>query len=400
MEHLIWFKYLLKEEVDKNFNPADYDVNSYEYHKIFIQYLKNKYFKKQFLNILEKEVLDNFSKLSEPFSIDLLEKAKGYDLNAPVLNTGLSIYEFLKDHVRRTDVNKDSVALISPNIYIYILRKKYLGKENDVHTIDTLIERAKYSLANFYHKFCLKFPNKAISIPRLNKVLPGTKNRTDNLELIKKETGKDIDIRETHSILDDIKITEYVSRGAFGTVYKLEDGRVLKIFKDSVSLNKDLERMELVTNELFSAPKEGEASRVSSREMPFFDYGKLGGRDYYYSIMPLIIPLNKAPWYDRSPVFEMIADLNQDVSRSFESNDQWDVSYKDYKDEVMRKFGYIARYRLIGKEKEDPKTYSNTIEKIIKASYRAFVKFKGTDTHSGNIGYLPQKPNQFFYFDM
>jgi len=48
MEHLIWFKYLLKEEVDKKFNPADYDANSLKYIREFSIRLKNKYFKKQF----------------------------------------------------------------------------------------------------------------------------------------------------------------------------------------------------------------------------------------------------------------------------------------------------------------------------------------------------------------
>ena len=39
-------------------------------------------------------------------------------------------------------------------------------------------------------------------------------------------------------------------------------------------------------------------------------------------------------------------------------------------------------------------------DKMIKAAYRAYKKFEGEDLHSGNIGFLEQKPDVLFYFDM
>jgi hypothetical protein len=158
--------------------------------------------------------------------------------------------------------------------------------------------------------------------------------------------------------------------------------------------------MELTTKELFSVPKEGEPPRASSREMPYFDYGKVGRAGYYYSIMPLIIPLKNAPFFNKSPVFGMVANINQNVARDLEYRNEWDISYEEYKTKVMSALIRQAKYTLIGNQKDDIKIYKNTIEKIIKAGYRALNKFQGTDTHAGNIGYLPQKPNQFFYFDM
>ena len=40
------------------------------------------------------------------------------------------------------------------------------------------------------------------------------------------------------------------------------------------------------------------------------------------------------------------------------------------------------------------------VEKIIQAGFRAYTEFRGIDLNQGNIGFIPQKPDTYFYFDM
>ena len=44
--------------------------------------------------------------------------------------------------------------------------------------------------------------------------------------------------------------------------------------------------------------------------------------------------------------------------------------------------------------------YRDIVDRIIKAGWRAYDEFGGTDIHSGNIGSFPNDPQNYFYFDM
>lgn len=194
-----------------------------------------------------------------------------------------------------------------------------------------------------------------------------------------------------------IKIDKPIGAGGYGEVFSLiNSNKILKIFYlgDMYLHNgkSDIERIEIIEKQLFS----GDASL---EDMHYFDSGHIYD-NVYYAIMPKIIPFEKSPYYQLSDVVAAIPQAITDAA--FSDNLDMD-SYQKFKRQVMlylmNNIGPIKRLKKKGLLK-DFLLYKSLIDDLIKAGYRAYILFGGVDLHAGNLGYLPQKPGLFFYYDM
>lgn len=235
--------------------------------------------------------------------------------------------------------------------------------------------------ADKWKKFMSGSPEKEIKQPL-----------THNLNMIK----NNFDIvnwrgAETADILNNIYIGKKIGSGYSGIVFELadENDRVIKIMNDSVheeGLEGEVKKFQSIIDQMHSG-------KASIEDMHFFDVGKLGNSSLYYVIMPRIVPLEQAPFYKHSKIFEKLADACGAVARTGINNKI--KSFQKYSDMVMEQAGYDP-YKL----SEEFELYQDTLMKIIKAGFRAYKVHGGYDLHSGNIGYLPQNPDKFFFFDM
>ena len=181
--------------------------------------------------------------------------------------------------------------------------------------------------------------------------------------------------------------------GYYGNVYSTEEGRAFKVFSDGVDLKKDVNRMRRIINNLYKG-----SGKIS--QMAYFETGRLGNTSLYYALMPEIVPLKKAPFFEDSGIFYDAANNNKTTVQALKQFFANAPVYKKYRDLFLARLKeYVDNYETYDFDTEYNK-YSETIERIIEAGYRAYKDFKGTDLHSGNIGYLRQKPDEFFYFDM
>ena len=224
----------------------------------------------------------------------------------------------------------------------------------------------------------------------------------NNLKVLEHYYGSEFDEEnlESADILDEIEIGKRIGEGAYGVVFDIvNSSRAIKIYRDSVAVDKDQQRFERIINMVFKGTAQLE-------DMHIFDQGELGTSGYYYAIMPKIIPLSNAPFRDKSDIFEWVAEGNQ-----YAASAAWErkVNYTRFNQMVL-KFAieemqldidaYGAKEENENKAQEDADKYALTIDRIIRAGYRAYLMHDGEDLHAGNIGYLPQKPDVFFYFDM
>ena len=187
---------------------------------------------------------------------------------------------------------------------------------------------------------------------------------------------------ENVDLFSQYKIESKLGEGAFGTVYKFQGvNRAIKIFDSSISLQKDLDRFKQIEDDLFSG-------KGVITDMPYFESGRLGKSDYYYAVMPTIVPIQNTNWYRLNDLFwERVIDQ---IEKLVESSTKQQPLQR-YVSSGLEKF--LEKERISAKDKE----YAYL---IMKAFLEAKIKWKGTDLHSGNIGFLPQSPDIFFFFDM
>jgi len=189
------------------------------------------------------------------------------------------------------------------------------------------------------------------------------------------------------SILSQIRIGNFIGEGCCGKIFEIEgQDRVIKL--STSEQEHDVKRYYKIMDQMFSGT-------ASIEDMHYFDYGKIHGADYYYLIMPKIIPIENALFYEKEPLFEFLIDFSGAIARRYE-----DLDIPSY-----QVFRLHVENRLIGRYGEGTvgvflENYEETIEKILRAAYRAFSLLDGVDLHSGNIGYLPQNPSIFFFYDM
>ena len=388
----IWTKYLISEGNMYVLDPSKLTFAAFK--KEFYRLLSNKYFLDSLFKKLYKLAMNSLQEIDETERKQIIEFIKNnihYRAASPApldvfrnINTVLSgknLLNYLKseDFYRLLQSLYDDMRKVHPNAH-----KERLLQD-------------KYILANFYYDYFKNIASGPLSFPALKRP-ESSKLLKSNLSTISQRFYTDERDVPEDSILSKIKIVRFIGAGAYGSIYELSDGRVIKIFEDSVDLQKDLERYDKVIEDLFD---QSSSHDLSSKEMHYFEQGKIGKSKFMYAIMPKIIPIKAAPWFDYSSVFENVANASQNFARKYASSGKTfdSLSYNEFKNSILTK---VSDYMQIWEPKElkDLDTYKNTIEKILKAGFRSMKKFGGTDIHAGNIGYFPQKPNTFFYFDM
>jgi len=192
-------------------------------------------------------------------------------------------------------------------------------------------------------------------------------------------------------ILHQIKLGDKIGSGAFGYVFEIDgSNKVIKISGDART--NDEERYCNMMDQMF-------AGTASLEDMHFFDYGSLGDSGLNYLIMPMVVPLTKSPIYNKTKVLFYVAGGIAWVTITLSARNA-KPSYQDYEDRVLDKAFSLALTPPTSVKEEEFELYGKIIHSMIRAGYRAYTVFGGTDLHIGNIGYLPQKPDILFYFDM
>lgn len=387
-----WYKFLIKEAEEKmlNFNTARYDYSAFE-EEFTKLWDSNEYFRtaiiriiieKMFIPTLKRLPKDVFLQIKEAIMDSSFHGMKGDELTTKITDAALAPSRISQTSpLQYIDVHPTMLFL---NLLFFPKDPVYNRQVRDT-SIAQYIQDAMYYLFSNYPEL---IPTK----PKLNR---GTsKNKEDNLKLINAHFYSD-PVEESKvqgkNILDDIKLTEYIGGGVYGKVFKTSDNQALKIFMDSVSLQKDLDRMSKVVDEVYQGS-------ASLSDMHYFDYGQLGTSSYYYALMPLIVPLESAPFFNLSHVFVEAVNAAYDTVGHFRYRGNT-PGYTDFKDATLRELRNLMSY--YGQEAlDDVDRYKDTINAIIHAAYRASTEYKGTDLHSGNIGYFAQKPDKFFFYDM
>ena len=240
--------------------------------------------------------------------------------------------------------------------------------------------------------------------------------------------------------------------GVYGKVFPIKNSDLLlKLFSSGIDVNKDVERMLRTAEEVF----EGDASL---KKMHYFEFGTLGvtsdnisqqvknrqekiakdirqqrfergiyeagtlpnsvktgeiqqkpSHPYFkYAIMPRVTPFEKSITFKQDPI--LFSRLSEAVQRAAR-NAADDISFTDFFDSVMSYFSnalgeylfYVPpneRKMAVDDFAERLTNFQDTVSKIIHIAYDTFKKEGGTDLHLGNMGFFPQKPDDWFYFDM
>ena len=84
---------------------------------------------------------------------------------------------------------------------------------------------------------------------------------------------------------------------------------------------------------------------------------------------------------------------NKAAAMFYRNNSITDVDYGDFINKAIEYYNDEKYENLNSKD-------MNLVDKIFQAGYSAYSKYGGFDLHFGNIGFLKEKPEVLFYFDM
>lgn len=314
----------------------------------------------------------------------------------------------------------------SVNNYLWFLA--YFFHKKDLNFFPTLNRYFDKEMDNILVA-CGKLGIKVNQLVSLNKV---GKNDTNLPQEQLENVNRNIENLEDHSVyldvdeasscqpLIDYKIGNFLGRGALGAVFQLlgmGNPKAIKFFEDAVDLRKDLRRMNQVIDQVYS-------KKADLQDMHYFEQGEVG--TYYYAIMPQIVPLDSTQFWGDHTLFlinildfsqidpsvledlldpKMIEDFRQDIkdevanpdlSKSFESYLTRTNDVYHYAADISDKIGIKLFFEIIA---NDDLPYDE-IAKVLKAIIVAKRRHQGEDTHEGNIGFLPQKPDIYFFYDM
>lgn len=387
-----WYKFLITEAEQEmmSFSSARYDYAAFE-DEFTKLWESNEYFRTAIIRIIIEKMLiptlkrlpkDVFLQIKEAIMNSSFYSMKGDELTMKIHDAALAQARI--SHTSPLQYIDLHPMMLFLNLLFFPKDPVYNRQVRDTSIVQYIQDAIYYLFSNYPEL-----------IPKKPKLSRGTsKNKEDNLKLINAHFFNDpVEESEVqgNNILDDVKLTEYIGGGVYGKVFKTSDDQALKIFMDSVSLQKDLDRMSKVVDEVYQGS-------ASLSDMHYFDYGQLGTSPYYYALMPLIVPLEKAPFFDLSPVFSEAVNASYDAVGYFRYRGNT-PGYTEFKDQVLQALpNLVASYGQDGLD--DINRYKDTINAIIYAAYRASTEYKGTDLHSGNIGYFAQKPDKFFFYDM
>ena len=382
------WKSFLKEEYEVTVNPSDYE-NFADFKKDFFIAAKNKAFIESFMDALMRlELRPLIRGLSEEDRKDLFRSVKNSSFvpNISLVNEKI-IPNISNDSVlAKAGFKYDTYGLYDWLSY-YV---NYFTNEKAKQRFEKQISDTPVKVTSLYWELFKKYPEEVPTISKIYKADTSTQNRRDNARILKLDPNE----LSKPNILDDVKIVKQLGKGAFGTVYELEDGRAFKVFSSGVDVDKDLERYEKIMDQLYKG-------QASLEDMHIFDYGKLGETNYYYAVMPKIIPLNSTDIFKESAIFHAVAKANKEIAQRGRK-----VDYETFKRLALSEAGtfYVQAKDKYGNSnlsfQQAYNTYSDIVDKIIKAGWRAYSEFGGTDIHSGNIGSFPNDPENYFYFDM
>ena len=215
-------------------------------------------------------------------------------------------------------------------------------------------------------------------------------------------------------VLTKYKLGRRLGNGAFGTVFELLGmgmPKAIKLFTEGVDLQNDLKRMNQILRDVYSG-------KSSLQDLSFFDEGTIRDRDgetYYFSVMPLVIPLSTTQkfqeWQEAYKEMSLKRAVRPYIIEEFRDNlgllrqefrdDKLPDRYvlEDWAMEHDLDINLGGFWKILDKI-EEVKMPDDEVVRYLNAMLRATKVWKGTDLHSGNIGYLPQKPDIYFFYDM
>jgi len=379
-----WIKYLTEAGEYRQIHPNEfYNGSNHELFQDFLRMWKNRFFRERLYSDLYRlEIKPLMDKMSSD------ERKTFYALLRHSYHNDFMSYE-VKEVLKRTIfrmLGKDNVLYNSATHFVLFYFQDLINLV-DKDKFDEDVRTATSSWFKVFVELYKKHNLPQVKLPVLNKAAPDTSSNINrNLVILStiisnKETLESL---RSEKILHEIRIGAMLGSGAYGVVFEISGtNRAIKIFEDGVDLKKDLKRMNLVMNQVF----EGTASL---EDMHYFDYGKLGASGKYYAIMPKIIPLRSTSLYKK----------NRDAMEQFFDWLNGDAFTK-YVTVTDSKGGHsLSRMNPMSREEISKRIGSDTVRKIESAYYRAGRVFNGQDRHSGNIGFLAQKPDVFFYYDM
>ena len=386
--YLTEWKKFLTEEYEVTVNPSDYE-NFADFKKDFFIAMKNKSFVEAFMDALMRLEFRPFIRsLPEEDRKTLFRSVK---INSFVPNTSFVNEKIIPNIPTDSVLVKAGLKYDTYTLYDWLsYYVNYFTNEKAKQRFEKQISNMPDKVTSLYWELFKKYPEEVPTISKLYKPDTSTQNKRDNARILK------LDLNELTkpNILDDVKIVKQLGKGAFGTVYELEDGRAFKVFSSGVDVDKDLERYEKIMDQLYKG-------QASLEDMHIFDYGKLGETNYYYAVMPKIIPLNSTDIFKESAIFHAVAKANKEIAQRGRK-----VDYETFKRLALSEAGtfYVQAKDKYGNSnlsfQQAYNTHSDIVDKIIKAGWRAYSEFGGTDIHSGNIGSFPNDPENYFYFDM
>lgn len=381
-----WYKFLITEAEQRMFNMSN--VSYSEFEDEFRRYWQtSEYFRTSIIKLVIEKMLIPCLKN--------LPKEKFLEIKQAVMDGTIDSKRYsVPSEIRLAYGNNNqasNIQYLSNGPILLFLNLLFFPKDG-MYNKQVREESMASDLQDVFYYFFSANPEFIPTKPELKKAV--SPNKEENLKLINihfsHEPIPGSRVKDKN-ILDDVKLTGYIGGGVYGKVFKTSDDQALKIFMDSVSLQKDLQRMSKVVDEVYQGS-------ASLSDMHYFDYGQLGTSPYYYALMPLIVPLEKAPFFDLSPVFSEAVNASYDAVGYFRYRSNT-PGYTEFKDQVLQALpNLVASYGQDGLD--DINRYKDTINAIIYAAYRASTEYKGTDLHSGNIGYFAQKPDKFFFYDM
>jgi hypothetical protein len=237
-----------------------------------------------------------------------------------------------------------------------------------------------------------------------NEIFKTNINKIFSIKNYESKDSYELDSIPSHSYIRHHLIGDEIGKGSYGTVFSFKNNPnlVVKIFQSSFREANDVERMEEIIEDTFSG-------FASLNEMPYFELIKIQAKpdqyyadDVYASVMPKIIPFGETDEYNNrryyfDHLFEKIR--GSLVSRGY-------INYEAYKNILLELFNEEKRQS----NQERAEYYNSFITalnndqsietKIAKACFHARRKYKGIDFKANNTGFLKQKPDIFFLFDM
>jgi len=372
-----WWKTILQEDID----PTDYHPESDRGGSFYLRFpviWQKRFIREKFIrDIIRVEILPWFKSLPPDMKRFFYKDFTSADSSRQDLINWIE-NQWQNNH-------RDITHYFSRKIMLNLLRLFASNKKEDLDLyVSELSDERRDCWESAYHAFYSRHEDLAPNAPPLRITKSILKTNLAKLQTIYPRLFMEIkdDDSLSNSILSEVEIIKNIGSGYFGQVFSLSNGRALKIFRSGVNLQKDVDRMNLVISQVYGGS-------ASLEDMHYFEHGKIGRSSFFYAVMPRIIPLSKLDYQ----YTDKLVDVADNVKFNYRYVNSTSTSLEEFKQLVMR---FVSAPKI----EVDRPEFQAKADAIIKAGYRAIKQFGGEDLHGGNIGFLPQKPEVFFYYDM